>query len=455
MAEQQQAPMVVMQAEQKTSKGRSIVTIVLVIVLVTLGFYGYSYAASDIGSQRLSSFWSSVKTTYNPFYFYSEQLQKAPETGNIWGTKSNKTAEKIGIKFQAFESIGGGILPSGAPIALRYKLDVGEGVNEVPLKLKCEIKKSSDKEYLEAIEESIISSKEFLPTEEPRISTENPLSYSNVICQVTTKEQPTDQIINTKGGITFPFTQRNSLKVYFTKDTINIGNKFFEKEALKEKLPILPSYNNEPVELGIGVSDENIQPVVIGERQYPAVGISLKNRWDGKVTKIKTLDLILPEGVRIDKTRSKNPNILCPFDEPTSTGRYVKYSAEEVYLSQVSQFGKDVEKTLAEIKTYQRFFCWLEISDSILEGKPYNDKGYDVSVSYEYEFSPITQTVTLKGSVAEEKTTETPTQIETKYYLCQDKTTEKYSCVTSCTKESTITTYDNKESCETGLQLYQ
>ena len=427
------------------------VSVILIIVLVTLGFYGYSWASSDIGGQRLSSFWSSVSTTYNPFYFYGEQLKGAQTFGNIWATESNATAEKIGIKFQTFESIGGKILPSGASLALKYKLDVGEGVTDVPLKLKCDIKEDKDKEY--TTEDAIVEqgSKTFLPLEEPKVSTENPLSYSNILCQLNTKQQTADKIINARGIVTFPFKQRNSLKVYFTKDTVNIGKKFFEKEELKEKFPILSKYSNEPVELGLGVSDENIQPVIIGEKQYPAVGISLKNRWDGRVTKINTMDLILPEGVKINKERSKSPNLLCPFDEGISTGKYTKYSAKKDYLSQVLEFGKGVGQTLA---TYQRFFCLLEVSDTVLEGKPYNDKEYNVDVNYDYEFSPKIETITLKKSMGEGGETTTPT--ETKYYLCKEKTTGQYNCMTSCAAScETCDTYNTQQECENNKQIYQ
>ncbi|MDP2906625.1 MAG: hypothetical protein Q8O03_01680 [Nanoarchaeota archaeon] len=429
------------------------VSVILIIVLVTLGFYGFSWASSDIGRQKLSSFWSSVSTTYNPFYFYGEQLKGAQSFGNIWSTSSNATAEKIGIKFQTFESVGGKIIPSGAPLALKYKLDVGEGVTDVPLKLQCDIKEDKDKEY--TTEDALIEqgSKTFLPLTEPKISTENPLSYSTILCQVNTKPQSADKMITARGIVKFPFKQRNSLIVYFTKDTVNVGNKFFEKAGLKEKLPILSKYSNEPVELGIGVSDENTQPVIVGENQYPAVGISLKNRWDGRVTKINTMDLMLPEGVKVNKERNKNPNILCPFDEGTSTGKYTKYSAKTDYLSQILEFGKGTEQTL---ETYQRFFCWLEITDTILGGKPYNDKEYHVDVSYDYEFSPKTAIITLKKSISGGETT-TPTETtEVKYYLCKEKTTGQYNCMVSCASScEKCDPYNTQQECENNKQIFQ
>lgn len=437
MAEQQ--PAIVMQAEQKkASPTKLIAGIVLITVIITLGFYGYSYATSDIGRQKIADIKYSVSTKYNPFAWYGEQLKEAGELGKIWETEPSKEAEEIGIKFKDFETVGSGIVPSGALLAFMYKFDVGEGVYEVPLSLSCNIE-AEGKKYLS--EEDIVESKDIKPAENPKISTDNPISYSNILCQVNTKKRSEDTRIVAEGKVGFPFKQRGSLKVYFTKDTVNIGKKFFEKYNIKESLPIRAKYNNEPVELGLGVSDENIQPVIIGENQFPAVGISLKNRWNGKVTKITDMNLILPKGVKIDEANSP-PSILCPFEKPTSTDAYVKYKAKGEYLEQVSAFGKGME----ELQTAQRFFCWLEIDESVLEGKPYNDKEYSADVSYEYEFKPDSVTVTLKGVEGAEEEIK-----ETKYYLCQEE--GKYSCITKYTQGCEETAY-TKEECENELKLY-
>lgn len=398
MAEQQQqTPVLVMQAEQKKSKANTIVSIILIIVLVTLSFYGYSWVTSDVGKQKLSSLWSSVSTTYNPFAWYGEQLKGAKEVGSVWETKPpNATAEKTGIKFQSFETTGNKIVPSGTPIAFRYNLDVGEGVNNIPVTLSCAIKGKDDKSLKE---EEIIEegSKEYIPDATPYVSYEDPLSYSNIVCQANTKQSPKDRIITAEGKISFPFSQRGSLKVYFTKDPTYTGKKFFEKHQLKETLPIKATYNNEPVELGLGVSKENTQPVIAGIPRYASqIGISLKNRWDGRVTKVTELDIILPKGVDINRKTSP-PSLKCPFGESkVMKEKYTRYSAEPKYLEQVPVFGKGIGETL---ETYYSFECWLDIDESVLEGNPYIDKEYSASVKYEYEFQPKTETMTLKGTV--------------------------------------------------------
>lgn len=396
MAEQQQqTPVMVMQAEQKKSKSNTIISIILIIVLVTLGFYGYFWATSDVGRQKLSDFSSTIRA-YNPATWYGEQLKEAKEVGSVWETKSNATAEKIGIKFQSFETVGNKIVPSGTPIGFRYNLDVGAGVNEIPVTLSCNIKAKDKLKEEEIIEEG---SKEYIPEETPIISSEDPLSYSNIVCQANTKQTQKDMIITAEGKISFPFSQRGSLKVYFTEDPAYIGSKFFEKYQLKETLPIRATYNNEPVELGIGVSKENTQPVIAGNPRYSSqIGISLKNRWDGRVTKVTGLDIILPKGVEI-KRQTSPQSLRCPFGEPAAIkDKYTRYSAGTQYLEQVPVFGKGIGETL---ETSFSFDCWLDIDESVLEGNPYIDKEYSASVKYEYEFQPKTETMTLKGIAGE------------------------------------------------------
>ncbi len=115
------------------------------------------------------------------------------------------------------------------------------------------------------------------------------------------------------------------------------------------------------------------------------------------------LNLYLPKEVRIDKEKSP-ASTLCPFGNPTSLGTdYIKYEAERGYLEKLGEFGKGTEATLL---TYQRFFCWLEIDEGILGGAEYVQDKYSVDVSYEYEFSPRSETVTLKGIAAGGKTNE-------------------------------------------------
>lgn len=389
--EVEQQPVV---AQRGTSWGKIIAIIVLLLILGILATYGISWATSDVGRQKVADFRYAVSTKYNPFSWYGEQLKRGQEIGSIWQTESNRTAEKIGVRFQSLEAVGTRILPAGATLAFRYKLDVGEGVNDLKIISTCKIK-AKDTDGIE-ITEDIKKSEPVIIPETPRVSTDDPLSYSNILCQVETKEDLTgDSTVTAEGTISFTQPrQRNSLRVYFTKDTTNIGNKFFEAYGIEEKLPIRSSYSNEPVELGLGVSDENIQPVVIDERYLPSIGISLVNRWEGRVLEIKEMNLYLPKEVKIDASKSP-PSTLCPFSKSESSGtNYIKYEAEENLLKKLEPFGRGVKETLI---TYQRFYCWLEIDDAILGGAEYTQDQYAVDVIYDYEFPPESETVTLKG----------------------------------------------------------
>lgn len=451
MVDYEHEPVVVEQAGQGT-KGQTIVTIIFVIVLITLGVYGYAWITSDVGSQKFSEFKLAITTKYNPFTWYGEQLKGAGEIGRVWGTESNATAEKIGIDFKGIEAVGSKIIPAGTPAAFRFVFDVGEGVEGTLIKLECKFKEGG---FGFESEEEIIEpgSKTYIPAE-PKIYTDKPLSSSNILCQAKTKKITHDKKITAEGKVSFPFKeQRGALKVYFTKDTELTGKDFFKANKIEEKLPIQSKYNNEPIELGLGVSYENIQPVVIGENFFPAVGISLKNRWNGKVTKVTDMNLILPRGVTINKENSP-PSVLCPFEESTPVGdKYVKYKAKKAYLDEIEVFGRGIETGV--LPTYQRFFCWLNADESILGGKPYIDKEYRADVSYEYEFQPRSEEITVKGTIKSEPGKEEIVQTpETKYKQCIDKD-EKVSCVTTCSDACVICEieYDSLEECQADLPI--
>lgn len=457
MADQPTATQIPQQTQQAAqprgwTTGKIIAAIILILVLGLLVSYGVSWATSDRGRQIITNFKYAITTKYNPFYWYGEQLKKGREIGSVWETETNKTAEEVGVAFEEFKAIGSTIMPAGSTMAFKYSLNVGEGVKDLKINPKCNLI-SKDKDGREVYD--TLKSNPFIIPSEPEISTDDPLSYSNIICQAETEELNKDRTILAKGTIRFTQSrQRNSLRVYFTKDITNIGDKFFEAYGIEEDLPIKSTYNNEPVELGLGVSDENIQPVIIGKKYFPSIGISLLNRWDGRA-KIKEINLYLPKEIKIDKNKSP-PSTLCPFKNPTSSGaNYIKYESEKAYLDKLEEFGKGVEETLT---TYQRFFCWLTIDESILGGADYVQDQYSIDVSYDYEFQPKSETIILKGIKKgdEEETEEASEESEIKkYYLCYNLRTEEYLCVTECTEDCdpdcNLFEYPSKEACEEDM----
>ncbi|MBU4501847.1 MAG: hypothetical protein KKA79_04590 [Nanoarchaeota archaeon] len=454
MAEEQPSkeptPQVVTAAQKQSSPVKFIFTIVLILVLVVLIVYGVAWAGSDAGGLKLAEL-RVAADKYNPFTFYGEQLKKASEVGSVWQTESSTAEEKIGVKFDDFTIIGNKIVPAGSTLAFKYKFDVGEGVQELPLKLECSVK-DEDVETSDSIEKLSI-----IPPE-PKVSTDNPLSYSNIVCQMKTKKELSEEKeLDVQGKVSFKHeNQRGSLRVYFTDDTINMGEDFFDKYGIDEDLPIRSIYNQEPVELGLGVSDENIQPIIIGENYFPAVGISLRNRWDGKVTKITSMSLSLPKEISINKEDSP-ASTLCPFGETTSsTGEYKSYSADIAMLNQLPAFGKGIG-TKEPLETSVRFFCWLKIDDAILGGSPYQQDQYSVSVSYDYEFQAKTVPVKIKPMQTTETTTTTETTEEEttqKSYSCLEKETQNYVCLSECDTtrcEGTCGEYDSLSDCQADV----
>lgn len=363
----------------------TIFLIIMIVGLGVLGIYGFFYATSPEGSRAIKDFFTGTGGPIGKIKIFLERevIQKPQEVGRVWEAKENATKEVVGIIFKDFTTVGSQKIPSGAVAAFKYVLDVGSGVENVPLDLTCKIDEKNAHLYAEDIKT--------LP-EEPKVSTGKAATYANIRCQFPTKRQSVDQTINVEGNIEFPFkTERASLKVYFIKDkTYEALEKetFFDYYKIKESLPIRVTYNKEPVEVGIGVNENYEQPVVVGEN-YPAlVGISLINRWKGKINNINKMILRLPKGVAIDTSLSP-PNILCPFAPSGSTQYYTAYEAKKDLLDEIPEFGT------GELSNYQTFECWLKIDPGFVGEEPYRVDQYVVDVHYDYKYVPKTVTITL------------------------------------------------------------
>ncbi|MEM4245149.1 MAG: hypothetical protein QXR60_03020 [Candidatus Nanoarchaeia archaeon] len=377
-------PYVASQPPKKKMRGLGfILTIVILFMLVFGGLYAYYYLTSP-GGQR---FLGNVATTYQGVqsFFVDLFVQKPREVGTIFTAETNKTSMDYGVKFTKFESVGSKRIPAGSTASFKYVVTVGENVGNVKLNLACNV------EPKDVVSGGI----NLIPNEPLKLSTENSAMANNLRCTFKTNENiEEDRTVTVKGKINFDVSdQRTSLKVYLLSQKeyeAFEGKDFFKENNIDEKLPIKAVYNGEPVEVGIGVSENLKQPVVVGDDYpVPLVGISLINRWDGKVTKIRKMLLFLPEGVTINKEMSPQSD-LCPFSEGTSRGKYVEYIADEAILSNLPAFGSGEENN------YQNFECWLKIEKSLVEGRKAGlETAYHTEISYDYSFNEKSDVITV------------------------------------------------------------
>ncbi|MDD4878232.1 MAG: hypothetical protein PHO02_04310 [Candidatus Nanoarchaeia archaeon] len=372
---------------KKTTKNKAL-WVFMVLALFLVGTYAYYWAASP-GGQRSLVQAKNLFMEYNPATWYQKQIGKAQDIGNIWSSEP-VTAEKKGILFESFKPTGSEEIPQGSIALFTYGLKLSNAdVARTPLTLTCEIKENN-------LQGQILPSNPMYVTG-TRIT-------DNARCRLP-KEMTSalSGTVEVMGGVSFPFkTEDVRLKVYFTsramEDSLPSGEDLFSYMHIGESQPIRAEYKGEPIEIGLGVSTENIQPVVLDETSNPLVGITINNRWDGNMTKLTSLKLVLPRELTINQELSANPNEICPFTLSRQGRETNEYKASEEFISAF---------TLAS-ERLRSFECWLDASPDMLGNAPYMVKEYKVDAEYEYELPKKTSTITVrKIASAEEGTDET------------------------------------------------
>ena len=348
-------------------------------------------------------------------FFEKEVIQKPQEAaGNVFRARTAEGKKDIGILFTRFEAVTGPSVPAGSVVALKYEVNAEDaGVEDLPLTLHCGLRAPDlTRASPDNITEKVLEGPIRLIPPEPRVSSTNPQTWTNLRCEFKTKtDLEKDLTFNAEGSITFPFsTSRVSLPVYFLDNEFFLSarrqdqsiklQQFFAKCTnplcfdIPETLPLRTLYTGEPVEVGMGVNDQLVQPVLVSAQEdfFPRIGITLYNRWRGRVMNVTGLTLRLPSGVSLD--REKSPvSTLCPFEESERSEAYTSYVARTDLLKAVEPFGTG-QKT-----NFKTFECWLSIDPSIIDAdsSPFTRKDYLADVSYVYDLQSKIIPLTVKA----------------------------------------------------------
>lgn len=226
-----------------------ILLVILLAAVVYILAFGYFWATSNAGQRTLSDFYSGYQD-YLPWVWYQTQLNRAESIGKGgWSAQQNIT--EAGLLFKGFDAVGPTQIPQDAPIIIKYVTLVKNFEGEIAPQFSCYVKNSN-------IKGKIIPASPILSSKRE----------GNVRCSIEETKNLTGNV-EIGGGITFPFKTTNiNIDVYFTTDAVmnKIGNKdFFSYFDLNVRQPIMTTYNGEPVEVAIGVSDNSKQPIVLTE----------------------------------------------------------------------------------------------------------------------------------------------------------------------------------------------
>ena len=355
-------------AEEKSRFSKYVIPAIFLVALVIVGIYAFAWLQSDAGARQLEKI-KSLSAQYNPVTLLKKQYGEA-QRAVTWTSEANATAQKQGILLKGFTALAKKATP-GAEVLLKYNLGVNiPSSYSVPTDFNCKLQSTGEEG-------------ETIPPNPVRITSSKTPS---VRCKFAGAQTGTlAGPVRIEGGITFPYTTKDvKLPVYLAR--AGAAENFFEKYGINERQPIKAKYNEEPVELALGVSDENVQPVIVEENGFPMVGIAAHNRWGGKIKSVTSFELTLPEGVTINKELSKNPSAICPFElSKTEKGKNM-YRAPESVLEEI-----------AFLQPSETFECWLKIDPEVIAADAdYAKKEYSTSMSYIYETTPQFDVVTFE-----------------------------------------------------------
>lgn len=365
-----------------------IIIMLAAILLVLLVVYGYFYFSSDKGQRSAANF-KELIGKYNPVTWYTNELSKAEDLSqNLWTTKQNATSFKKGLMFKSFKAISTEEFPQGSPISFEYNLQLENmNVQDLPITVQCSINNQKyHSNYSQEGDIKVVPNGGLIRISGNRI-------YDDIRCiaspQLTKKLSGTLTFV---GSVNFPFQTKDvTLPIYFTSREMDQqleGEDFFKYFKIQESQPIQAMYDGEPIEVGIGVSTENRQPVIIGQGRNPLVGISLKNRWDGFLSQLTSLSLTVPKEMTLNKELSASPNPLCPFELLREGATTKEYKAIPEYI-------KDISLKKDRIKSFE---CWFDADTSIIDGGAYySKKSYKVTADYIYNLGNKTASVTIKS----------------------------------------------------------
>lgn len=369
--------------EQKMSLVGRILMFVVILALILGGTYTYAWAKSPGGQRALTNAWSWVKE-YNPVSFVEREVSTAQEkVGNMWS--ANYNASKRGVVLNDFRVVGTAEVPAGSSMTFAYDLKLENAeVNNLPLTASCLVKGKD-------------ITTEILPTN-PVIVSGNYIKES-IRCRLNKEEtSKMDGTYQAEGAISFPFeTKEAKLRVYLTSEEIFNEIKdedFFDYYSIDEPGDIRVDSNGEPVEVGIGISAENKQPVVLRPGFNPLIGITLTNRWGGRMLNLTEFKLILPKGITINKELSDNPSISCPFVESREGKASTEYIADKYTIQNI----------LIERDAVMNFECWLDADPSILGQSLYVTKEYKAGIEYVYELPKKAISFTIKSPFKDSQT---------------------------------------------------
>lgn len=349
--------------------------ITLILLLIAGALFSYYYLTSPAGARTLLR---AREVVVYPITKYQDLLTRAELVGK-GAPGADVNVSRRGLIFKDFKAIGSREIIQGSTLLFAYDLDVvNENFPSMPLDVDCWIMYQNKK-----IQGQIIPA--------------NPMVSGRFVREIRCQfigEQTKDLLgSNTvRGTVSYPYwTKDVTLDVYFTSEStynnlLRTGEDFFRYFGIRDRSPKIV-YQGEPIEVQIGVSTDNRQPVVLFEDFNPVVKIFLINQGGGKMEKLTNLILKIPRELTINREYSPHPSLFCPFSQNYRTeGEYNVYTLDPLYRDhfEVDRAG------------HVDFECFLDVGQGFMADELYVRKNYIVEAYYTYQLMERSEHITVK-----------------------------------------------------------
>jgi len=187
----------------------------------------------------------------------------------------------------------------------------------------------------------------------------------------------------------FNFSTMSYLKTYFMDRNRLLSMRAenidpFEQYKILDRDPTAV-YTNGPI--GIGMETTKPLPIGIDKGVQFFLGLTIQNRWEGKITKIDRLIIYVPEGFVIN-VKSDLQKFPCDhlFEEAKFSPEDEDY--QEGYKAYVLSDKDPVKKTIANLQPgqWQSFRCRIDVEDleRILGKSPFTISNFKATIYYNY-----------------------------------------------------------------------
>jgi hypothetical protein len=390
----------------KLVKGfKYILMFVMMGFLILGGFYMWGALNSNTGQAQIASLGEAARGLFDGTIgqvLGTLDEAQARGSGDYFSSKTNSEQTRYGVELVDLRSIAGSSIPAGQNFQVQYDMDFYNIEESIKADFFCDMYTTDLGGTGEA---DNIATGKVLPASSINID-----EGDVVICQIDgTDTQNLDGAVNIKGYFSFDFaTEKVTMPVYFVTgelaDYLNdVDDDFFDYANLDvSRSDLVPLYNGEPIGVGMGVGGEGKQdqPLIVRSGDvlsFSTLGITLDNKWGGKLEGIESFTLSLPEGVELDEELSSLPSLACPFEKGGAYRGSLQYEMAEDVKAQLFDYyfsrweGGDQDN-------FQTFQCWLKIQEDIFNGQEWVDKEIKVDIEYRYKSPTRSESITIIGS---------------------------------------------------------